>query len=95
VTENTGTGVNEPVPNVKVQVTSPYGVARSTTTSSPPKRGGKGGGATPSDTTVTDANGLATFTFFYGAGPGGAVYIFASATINGQQISSNTVFVAG
>jgi hypothetical protein len=73
-------------------VTSPYGVARSATTPSPPKRGG---GSTPSDTAVTDANGLAIFTFFYGAGPGGAVYVFASATINGQQISSNTVFVAG
>jgi hypothetical protein len=97
VTENTSTEVNEPVPNVKVQVTSPYGVARSASTPSPPKRGGKGGGggSTPSDTAFTDANGLAIFTFFYGAGPGGAVYVFASATINGQQISSNTVFVAG
>jgi hypothetical protein len=94
VTENTSMGVNEPVPNVKVKVTSPYGVARSTTTPSPPKQGGKGG-TSPSDTAVTDANGLAIFTFFYAAGPGSAVYIFASATINGRQISSNTAFVAG
>jgi hypothetical protein len=93
VTENTSTGVNEPVPNVKVQVTSPYGVARSTTMPSLPTRGG--GVAAPSDTAVTDANGLAIFNFFYGAGPGTAVYVFATATVNGQQVSSNTVFVAG
>jgi hypothetical protein len=91
VTENTSTDVNEPVPNVKVQVTCPYGVARSNT---PPKRGGRGD-STPSNTAVTDANGLAIFTLFYGAGPGGAVYVFASATINGQQIGTNTDFVAG
>jgi hypothetical protein len=97
VTETTSTDVNEPVPNVKVQVTSPYGVARSISPPSPAKRGGKGGGgvAAPSDTAVTDANGLATFNFYYGAGPGAEVYVFATATVNGKQISSNTVFVAG
>jgi hypothetical protein len=95
VTEDTSTGVNEPVPNVKVQVTSPYGVARSTTMPGLPTRGGKGGVAASSDTGVTDANGLAIFNFFYGAGPGTAVFVFATATVNGHQVSSNTVFVAG
>jgi hypothetical protein len=94
VTENTGTGINEPVPNVKVQVTSPFGVARSTTMPGLPTRRG-GGVAAPSDTAVTDANGLAIFNLFYGAGPGNAVYVFATATVNGHQVSSNTVFVAG
>ena len=86
VTEDSSTAVNEPVSNVKVQVTSPYGVARSTATASG-RRGARG------DTATTDANGLVIFTFFYGAVPGTPVYVFATVTIQGHQISSNTVFV--
>jgi hypothetical protein len=93
VTKNTGTAANEPAPNVKVQVTSPYGVARSIMTTSPPQQGGKGGGAAPANTAITDSSGLAIFIFFYGAAPGTAVPVYASATINGHQVSSNTTFV--
>ncbi|MGO8950394.1 MAG: hypothetical protein ACLQUY_22585 [Ktedonobacterales bacterium] len=84
VTINTSNETNRPMRNVAVQVSSSNGFARSNLA--------KGSG---SNVATTDANGLASFTLFYGAAPSSPVYVYATTTIDGHQISSNTVFVPG
>ncbi|GEM_PF-2515387 len=53
------------------------------------------GGVVGNGPVKTDENGLATFNFSYSAPGGSPVYITATATIDGKQYTSTTVFVAG